>query len=103
MNPLTLKPIGDRLLVKAVKPDTGKIVIPEAAIAKDWSVYQVVRLGTKREKGPKCAQCGHKTEKPFDVKPGDVVSLKPYAGVEFKVDREEYRIVTSDELMGVYQ
>lgn len=104
----TLRPLGDRILIKLVKPDfvngrDYKIIIPETLAEKTWSTYQVVRLGTKREKGPKCSQCGHKTEKPFDVKEGDVVSIKPYAGIEFKSDGEEYRIVASDEMTGVYQ
>jgi co-chaperonin GroES (HSP10) len=103
-----LRPLGDKILVRAVKPDVAdgresRIVIPETVVnEKTWATYQVVRLGTKREKGPKCAKCGHKTERPFDVKEGDYVAIKPFAGIELKMQGVEHRIVTSDELMGVY-
>lgn len=104
----SLRPIGDKILVRAVKPDVAdgrelRIHIPETVVnEKTWATYQVLRLGTKREKGPKCGKCGHKTERPFDVAVGDIVALKPFAGIEMKMNGVEHRIVTSDELMGVY-
>lgn len=86
------KPIGDRILVKAAKTETeSKIVIPET-VAEKPRFFEVVRVGTKR-----------KHDEPFDVQPGDIVLVALFGGTDIRVDGQDFRIITSDDILAKYE
>jgi chaperonin GroES len=90
-----LKPIGGRLLVEPVKqPEKiGLLFIPDTAKEKPQECV-IIELGTGklREDGERV---------PFDVKVGERVIVGKYAGSDIKFDGKEYRLVESDDVMGV--
>jgi chaperonin GroES len=93
---INLKPLGDRVLVEPVEEKEtkkGGIIIPDTA--KEKPTEGVVRaLGTGKvdDNGKKI---------PFEVKVGDRVLVSKYGGTEIKLDGKEYRIFSSDDLLGV--
>src|SRR5215211_4582445 len=79
---MKFKPLGERALVKMVEreeQEAGGIVLPDTAKKKPQTA-EVIEVGT-----------------------GDVVVLRKYAGVEIKLDDEEYLIVDAEELLGVVE
>ena len=93
---INLKPLGDRVLVEPVEEKETKkgcIIIPDTA--KEKPTEGVVRaLGTG-----KTDDTGKKI--PFEVKVGDRVLVSKYGGTEIKLDGKEYKILSSDDLLGV--
>jgi len=93
---INLKPLGDRVLVEPVEEKEtkkGGIIIPDTA--KEKPTEGVVRaLGTGKldDNGKKI---------PFEVKVGDRVLVSKYGGTEIKLDGKEYKILTSDDILGV--
>jgi chaperonin GroES len=91
-----LKPIGDRVLVEAVEEENSnktEIFIPDTA--KEKPTEAIVRaLGTG-----KTDDAGKKI--PFEVKVGDRVLTSKYGGTEVKLDKREFRILSSDDILGV--
>jgi chaperonin GroES len=93
---INLKPLGDRVLVEPVEEKEtkkGGIIIPDTA--KEKPTEGVVRaLGTGKldDNGKKI---------PFEVKVGDRVLVSKYGGTEIKLDGKEYKILSSDDLLGV--
>jgi chaperonin GroES len=93
---INLKPLGDRVLVEPVEEKEtkkGGIIIPDTA--KEKPTEGVIRaLGTG-----KTDDSGKKV--PFEVKVGDRVLVSKYGGTEIKLDGKEYKILSSDDLLGV--
>ena len=93
---INLKPLGDRVLVEPVEEKEtkkGGIIIPDTA--KEKPTEGVVRaLGTGKidDNGKKI---------PFEVKVGDRVLVSKYGGTEIKLDGKEYKILSSDDILGV--
>jgi chaperonin GroES len=93
-----VKPLGDRVLVQAVEekePKKGGIIIPDTAKEKPIESV-IVALGTG-----KTDDDGKKV--PFEVKVGDRVLTSKYGGTEIKLDGKEYKILNSDDLLGVIE
>ena len=95
---INLKPLGDRVLVepaaeKEVKK--GGIIIPDTAKEKPTEGI-IVALGTG-----KTDDNGKKV--PFEVKKGDRVLVSKYGGTEIKLDGKEYKILSSDDILGVIE
>jgi len=95
---LNLKPLGDRVLVEPVEEKEvkkGGIIIPDSAKEKPTEAV-VVALGTGKtdDKGNKV---------PFEVKKGDRVLISKYGGTEIKLDGKEYKILNSDDILGVIE
>ena len=93
---LTVKPLGDRVLVEpAEEKETkkGGIIIPDSAKEKPMEGI-VVALGTGKtdDNGKKVA---------FEVKKGDRVLISKYGGTEIKIDGKEMKILNSDDLLAV--
>lgn len=91
-----LKPLGDRIIVKAVEAEDvtkGGIVLPDTAKTKPQE-GEVLAVGPGRtlESGSK---------EPMDVKPGDKVIYSKYGGVEVKVGGEEYVILKQDDVLAI--
>ena len=92
-----IKPLGDRVLVKAVEDDgeqmKGGIIIPDTAKEKPQEA-EVVALGTgkKDDEGNLRA---------FDVKVGDRVIISKYGGTEVKYDDVKYTLLREDDILAI--
>ncbi len=96
MSAVKIQPLGDRVLVQAIEVAEqvkGGILIPDSAKEKPQEA-KVVALGTGKldDKGNKI---------PFDVKVGDVVLTSKYGGTEVKYDEQEYKILSSSDILAV--
>ncbi|MCL5264168.1 MAG: co-chaperone GroES [Chloroflexi bacterium] len=92
----TLKPLGDRVLVKpSAKEEVTKsgIVLPETAKEKPQE-GKVVAVGPGR-----LDETGKRV--PVDVKEGDTVIYAKYAGTEIKLDAEEYLILGEKDILAI--
>ena len=94
---MTLKPLSDRVVVKAVeaeeKTKTG-IVLPGAAQEKP-QIAEVVAVG------PGGIVDGEKVE--MTVKVGDRVITSKYSGTEVKCDGVEYSIVRQSDILAIVE
>ncbi|HXG46981.1 MAG TPA: co-chaperone GroES [Methylomirabilota bacterium] len=92
----SLKPLGDRVLVEPLEEKEvkkGGIIIPDSA--KEKPTEGIVRaLGTG-----KTDDSGKKI--PFEVKVGDRVLVSKYGGTEVKLDGKEFKILSSDDILGI--
>jgi chaperonin GroES len=95
---LNLKPLGDRVLVEpAEEKETkkGGIIIPDSAKEKPTEgIIRVLGTGKVDDNGKKV---------PFEVKVGDRVLVSKYGGTEIKLDGKEYKILNSDDILGVVE
>jgi chaperonin GroES len=93
----TIKPIGDRVLVKPIEDkeqkSAGGIIIPDAAKEKPQEA-EVIALGTG-----KLDDNGKKVE--FTVKKGDKVLISKYGGTEVKIDGKHHLIMREDDILGI--
>jgi chaperonin GroES len=92
----TLKPINDRIVVKAVTAETqtaGGILLPDSAQEKPQEA-EVVAVGTG-----KILDNGKVV--PLEVKPGDIVIYAKYGGTEVKVGGAEYVILRQDDILAI--
>ncbi|HEY3330160.1 MAG TPA: co-chaperone GroES [Capsulimonadaceae bacterium] len=91
-----LKPLGDRIVVKAVESESttiGGIVIPDTAKEKPQrATVLAVGPGKLLENG---------TRSQIDVAVGDVVVYSKYGGTEIKIAGEEVIILRADDILGV--
>jgi co-chaperonin GroES (HSP10) len=88
------KPIGDRLLLKAVtdqqeKSESG-ILLPEQTNQK---YFEVVELGTSHFEGNKKVA--------FPVSVGDKVVIHPQAGITIKVKNNEFKLINTSDVLVV--
>jgi chaperonin GroES len=91
-----LKPLGDRIVVKAVESEStsiGGIVLPDTAKEKpQQAVVLAVGPGKLLDNGTRVA---------VDVQVGDKVVYSKYGGTEVKVGGEEVIILRGDDILGV--
>jgi chaperonin GroES len=95
---MTLRPIGDRILVKRVESETksaGGIIIPETAKEKPQEA-EVIAVGEG-----KLLDNGERFAPP--VKPGDRVLFAKYSGDEIKLAGETHMIMRSDEILAIIE
>ena len=96
MAKVSIKPLGDRVLVEQIEEAEqvkGGIVIPDSAKEKPQEA-KVVALGTGKidDNGKKL---------PFDVEVGDIVLTSKYGGTDVKYDDKEYKILSSSDILAV--
>jgi chaperonin GroES len=95
---INLKPLGDRVLVEPVEEKEtkkGGIIIPDTAKEKPTEgIVVAVGTGKTDDNGKKI---------PFEVKKGDRVLVSKYGGTEIKLDGKEYKIMNSDDILGVIE
>jgi chaperonin GroES len=95
---LKVKPLDDRVVVKPVDAEektAGGIVLPDTAKEKP-------QKGTVVAVGPgKLLDSGKRAE--VAVKKGDVVLYGKYAGSDFKLEGEEYKILHESDLLGIVE
>jgi len=95
---MKVKPIGENILVKRLNAQTvskGGIVIPESATEKPKE-GNIIAVGDGR-----ILANGKRTE--FQVKVGDKVLFTSYAGSEFKIDGEEYLIMSEEDVLAIIE
>jgi chaperonin GroES len=90
---MKLKPLGDRVLVKPVKEDEmtkSGIVLPDTVDKEKKAEGEIIAIGI----GKKIAELG--------LKVGDKVLFGKYGGDEVEVDGEECKILTHEDVLGVF-
>jgi len=96
--PIKLKPLGDRVLVEPVEEKEvkkGGIIIPDTAKEKPTEgIVRALGTGKTDDEGKKL---------PFEVKVGDRVLVSKYGGTEIKLDGKEFKILNSDDILGVIE
>ena len=92
----TIKPLGQRVLVKRIEDDENKseggIYLPDTAKEKPQEA-EVLALGTgKDDEG---------NEVTFTVSVGDKVLISKYGGTEVKIDGDECLILNEGDILGI--
>jgi chaperonin GroES len=92
---MNLKPLGDRLIVKAVEEDettASGIVLPDTAKEKPQK-GKVIAVGDGKwdEDGEKRI--------PLDVAEGDEVLYSKYGGTELKVDGDDVLVLRESDVL----
>lgn len=102
VNPDSVKPIGDRILVKVDEPQKqspGGLLLPDTAQERPrrGKVLKVgpgkVREGVGNEDGPHCV--------PIQVKEGDIVVFGSYAGTHIDPDDDLLMMMTEADILAV--
>ncbi|MGB1248470.1 MAG: co-chaperone GroES [Chitinophagales bacterium] len=91
MSNVNIKPLADRVLVKADEAETttsSGIIITESAKEKPQR-GTVVALGTGKK------------DEPMTVKEGDTVLYGKYAGTELTVDGTEYLMMRESDILAI--
>jgi len=95
---LSLKPLGDRVVVEPVEQDevtAGGIVLPETAKEKpQQGMVLAIGPGARDEDGEHIE---------MDVKVGDKVLYAKYSGTEFKVDGKKLLILRESDLLAIIE
>lgn len=95
---MALKPLGDRIVAKAVDPQEktkSGLVVPDTAKEKPQE-GKVISVGTGRrlEDG---------TVQPLQVRSGDRILYGKYSGTEVELGGEEYLILREDDVLAIVQ
>lgn len=93
---MKVRPIGDRVIVRMISPEEtrkGGIIIPDTAKERPMEgVVVAVGLG-------KTSDSGERIE--MDVKIDDIVLFGKYAGTVVQLDRIDYLMLFSDDIMAI--
>ena len=95
---LSLKPLGDRLVVKPKDRDeTTKsgIVLPDTATERPQQ-GQVLSVGPGRH-----LESGARVE--LDLKVGDTVLFAKYSGSDIKIDGEDHLIIREEDVLAIVE
>ncbi|MCX6366040.1 MAG: co-chaperone GroES [Armatimonadetes bacterium] len=93
-----LKPLGDRIVVKAVEAETttaGGILLPDTAKEKPQTA-EVLAVGPGKT-------LDNGTIAALEIKVGDKVVYGKYSGTEIKVDGQELIILRQDDVLGIVE
>ncbi|MBI1947719.1 MAG: co-chaperone GroES [Deltaproteobacteria bacterium] len=95
---MKFRPLNDRVLIKRLESETktaGGLFIPETAKEKPQE-GEVIAVGEGRhlENGK---------IRPLEVKKGDRIFFRKYAGNEVTIDGTEHVILREEEILGVFQ
>jgi len=95
---MKVRPLHDRLIVKRLEEEEktkGGIIIPDTAKEKPIE-GKVIAAGEGR-----INKDGKKI--PMEVKKGDRILFAKYAGIEVKMDGEEYLMMKEDDVLAVIE
>ena len=91
-----IRPLHDHVIVKQLAGEDktkGGIIIPDTAQEKPQR-GKVISAGRGRP-------TDDGQVRPLEVKPGDEVLFRKYAGTEFKVEGEEFLMMKEEDIFGV--
>lgn len=93
-----VRPLNDKVLIergKAEDKTKGGIILPEGSKEKPKE-GKIVAVGQGRmsDKGERL---------PFQVKKGDRVLFKSYAGTDVKLDGKDYILMSEEEILAVIE
>ena len=95
---MTLKPLGDRVLVKPApkeeKTSSGLYISSGAQEKPQKGEVVAVGAGKLNDKGERL---------PIDVKGGDQVFYGKFGGTEVKVEGEDYLLLRADDIYAVVE
>ncbi len=94
---MKLKPLADRVVVKAIEAEetTKSGIILTAAAQEKPSIAEVVEVGPGGMVDGK--------EVVMTVKKGDKVIVSKYAGTEVKLDGTEYNVVRQGDILAIVE
>lgn len=95
---MKLKPLGDRILVKAIEVEErtkSGIVLPDTAKEKPQQ-GKVLAVGQGR-----LLDNGQLV--PLQVKEGDRVLYSKYSGTEVKIENEEYLVLSERDILAIIE
>ena len=93
-----VRPLNDKVLIERAKAEDktkGGIILPDSSKEKPKE-GKIVAVGQGRisEKGERL---------PFQVKKGDKVLFKSYAGTDVKIDGKDYILMSEEEILAVIE
>ena len=91
---MSIKPIGDRVLVKPAKEQEitkSGIVLPDTVDKEKKAEGEILDIGN----GEKVAKLG--------LKVGQKILFGKYSGEEFKINDEEYKILNHEDILAVIE
>jgi chaperonin GroES len=96
---MQIKPLNDKVVVKASsKEETTKfgLVLPDTADKEKPEQGEVIAVGPGKmlENGARA---------PMSVKAGDKILFKKYSPDEFKIDKEEFLVLSEGEIIGIIE
>ena len=96
---MQLRPLGDRVIVKATSKEEmtkSGIILPDTVDKERPEQGAVMAIGPGRllENG---------TRAPMSVKVGDKIVFKKYSPDEVKIDKEEYLVLSESDIMAVIE
>lgn len=94
---MTIKPVEDRVLIKAVEAEekTKSGIILAAAAQEKPQIAEVVAVG------PGGIVDGNEVK--MYLNPGDKIIVGKYAGTQVKVDNEEYTLVRQSDVLAIVE
>lgn len=93
-----IRPLGDKLVIKVIdetEQTSGGIFIPDSAREKPQK-GEVVAVGPGKK-----GKDGESQE--LEVKVGDVVLYEKFRGTDIKIDGQELKIITEENILGVIE
>lgn len=96
---MKLRPLGDRLIVKAVAKEEltrSGIILPDTVDKERPEQGEVMGVGPGK-------LLDNGSRAPMNVKVGDKVLFKKYSPDEVKVDGEEYLVLSEGDVMAVVE
>ncbi|MCB9894387.1 MAG: co-chaperone GroES [Planctomycetes bacterium] len=93
-----VRPLNDKVLIERAKAEEktkGGIILPDSSKEKPKE-GKIVAVGQGRitEQGERL---------PFQVKKGDKVLFKSYAGTDVKIDGKDYILMSEEEILAVIE
>lgn len=95
----SLKPLGDRVIVKAVSDEektVAGIILPETVDKERPEKGEVIAVGPG-----KLLENGQRA--PMNVTVGDIVMFKKYSPDEIKVGSEEFLVISESDILALVQ
>lgn len=94
---MQIKPLGDNVLVKQIKADevtSFGLVLPDKDEKKAEAQVMAVGPGKMLKNGERGS---------MDVKVGDKVLLKNWGGEKVEIEKEEYKIVSQEDILAIIE
>ncbi len=96
---MNIKPLGDHIVIKLVKEEevtASGIVLPDTADKEKKAEGEVVAVGPG-----KLLENGARGQ--MEIKVGDRVLIKKWGGDEVEVQKQEYKIVSQDDVLAILE